>query len=127
MDVVIIIGVYDRAEKSEFVGNYWIFEFSEKCDGKCMGLFNGMLMLKNKNGTRKKTRLFSIFVLPERIENNRLIIDYLYAIFNHIISKHRPITKPTNDIVFIVHSRYGIEIPAKRQETTNFVNRKRFK
>ena len=22
--------VYDRAEKSEFVGNYWIFEFSEK-------------------------------------------------------------------------------------------------
>ena len=75
----------------------------------------------------KKTRLFSIFVLPERIENNRLINNRLFiAIFNHI-SKHRPITKPTNDIVFIVHSRYGIEIPAKLQETTNFVNRKRFK
>ena len=61
MDVVIIIGVYDRAEKSEFVGNYWIFEFSEKCDGKCMGLCNGMLMLMNKNGTRKKNKIILNF------------------------------------------------------------------
>ena len=100
------MGAYDDVEVCELVGSFLLYQLSNKCNKKDIGLYrdDGLAVFKNKSGPQAQRikkdfqKIFWENDLNIVIKCNIKTVDYLDVTLNLFNNTYKPFSKPNNEI-----------------------------